>query len=336
MKLPADKVAKLRAAYEGTTVCVTGGAGFIGGHLVDVLMAVGATVRVIDDLSNSSVDHLAGLMELEPDRLTFIHGSILDDESLAEACDGAKVIFHLGALGSVPRSMAEPQRTWSVNATGTLRILEAARAAKAQRVVLAASSSAYGDQLELPKVETMAIRPMSPYATSKIAGEQLLATWSRCYGLSTVALRYFNVFGPRQPADSAYAAVVAAFAKALLSGQPPKIYGDGAQTRDFTFVANAVLATLLAGSSPNKLMGEVFNIGTGRRISVLDLAVTLAKLTGNPHIQPSFLPEREGDVKHSQADITLARQTLGYEPVTGFEQGLEETIEWVKRTMATA
>ena len=336
MKLPADKVAKLRAAYEGTTVCVTGGAGFIGGHLVDVLMAVGATVRVIDDLSNSSVEHLAGLMELEPDRLTFIHGSILDDESLAEACDGAKVIFHLGALGSVPRSMAEPQRTWSVNATGTLRILEAARAAKAQRVVLAASSSAYGDQLELPKVETMAIRPMSPYATSKIAGEQLLATWSRCYGLSTVALRYFNVFGPRQPADSAYAAVVAAFAKALLSGQPPKIYGDGAQTRDFTFVANAVLATLLAGSSPNKLMGDVFNIGTGRRISVLDLAVTLAKLTSNPHIQPSFLPDREGDVKHSQADITLARQTLGYEPVTGFEQGLEETIEWVKRTMATA
>ncbi len=336
MKLPADKVARLRSNYEGRTVCVTGGAGFIGGHLVDALMAVGARVRVIDDLSNSNLEHLAGLIELEPDRLTFVHGSILDDESLAQACDGVHTIFHLAAIGSVPRSMAQPQRSWSVNATGTVRVLEAARNAKAQRVVLAASSSAYGDQVELPKVETMTIRPMSPYAVSKIAGEQLLATWSRCYGLSTVSLRYFNVFGPRQPADSAYAAVVAAFATALLAGHAPKIYGDGAQTRDFTFVSNAVLATLLAGASTTKLLGEVVNIGTGRRISVLDLAQSLAKLVGVPHIQPAFVPEREGDVKHSQADIALAKQLLGYEPVTSFEAGLEETVAWVKRTMATA
>jgi nucleoside-diphosphate-sugar epimerase len=334
MKLPADKVSRLRTFYEHRGVCVTGGAGFIGGHLIDVLMAVGAKVTVIDDLSNSSLDHLSSLMELEPDRLRFVHGSILDDESLADAIKGCKTIFHLGALGSVPRSVEQPQRTWSVNATGTVRVLDIARRYQVDRVVLAASSSAYGDQIELPKVETQPPKPMSPYALSKLAAEQAMATWSRTYGLSTVSLRYFNIFGPRQSADNAYAAVVAAFAKALLHGQAPKIYGDGLHTRDMTFVANAVLATLLAGSSPAKLMGEAINVGTGQRVTIHDLALKMAAACGMPHLHPTFLPERAGDVTHSLADITLAKQLLGYEPVATLDEGLLETIEWFKRSYA--
>jgi len=334
MKLPADKVAKLRSFYEGRGVCVTGGAGFIGGHLVDSLLSLGASIRVIDDLSNSNLEHLAGLIELEPERVRFVHGSVLDDEALAEAFEGCKTAFHLAALGSVPRSIQEPQRTWSVNATGTLRVLEAARVVKADRVVFASSSAVYGDQPELPKVETQAPSPMSPYAASKLAAEHLLSVWARCYGLSGVSLRYFNVFGPRQPADSAYAAVVAAFVKALLAGEQPVVYGDGQQTRDLTYVSNAVLATLLAGATPTRLAGQAVNIGTGRRVSILELATGLAQQCGVPHVQPSFQPDRAGDVKHSQADIALAKQLLGYEPVATLEDGLSDTVEWFRRSLA--
>ncbi|HYE61657.1 MAG TPA: NAD-dependent epimerase/dehydratase family protein [Phycisphaerales bacterium] len=336
MKLPADKVARLRSVYSGQTVCVTGGTGFIGGHLVDALVSLGATVSVIDDLSNSTLEHLSGLIELEPERVRFTHASILDDDALADAAQGAQIILHLAALGSVPRSMLEPQRYWSVNATGTLRVLEAARKVSARRVVFAASSSAYGDQPTLPKVETQPLNPLSPYAASKIAGEQLLSVWARCYGLSTVSLRYFNVFGPRQPADSAYAAVVAAFAKALIAGEPPTIYGDGAQTRDFTYVSNAVLATLLAGASQAPLSGQVLNVGTARRISIAELATIMAQQTGQPHLQPAHKPERAGDVKHSLADISAARQLIGYEPVATLEEGLAETVEWYRRSLAGA
>jgi nucleoside-diphosphate-sugar epimerase len=336
MKLPADKVSRLRSAYSGKSVCVTGGTGFIGGHLVDALVSMGANVRVIDDLSNSTLEHLAGLIELEPDRVRFVHGSVLDDEAVAAAVEGCQVIFHLAAVGSVPKSIEEPQRTWSVNATGTLRVLQAARKAGVQRVMLAASSSAYGDQPTLPKVETMTPSPLSPYALSKLSAEYMMSVWAHCYGLSTVALRYFNIFGPRQSADSAYAAVVAAFTKALLAGEPPVIYGDGSQTRDLTYVSNAVLATLLAGASTNKLTGQVMNIGTGRRVSILELATLLAQQCGVPHVQPIFKPERAGDVKHSLADVTLAKQLLGYEPVAMLEDGLGETVEWFKRTFAGA
>ncbi len=336
MKLPADKVAKLRTFYEGREVCVTGGAGFIGGHLCDALLSLGAGIRVIDDLSNATLEHLAGLVDLEPERVRLVHGSILDDDALKDAVRGCQTVFHLAALGSVPRSIEQPQRTWSVNATGTLRVLEAARAAKAQRVVFAASSSAYGDQIELPKVENQPGRPLSPYAASKLAGEHLMSVWAHCYGLSTVSLRYFNIFGPRQAADSAYAAVVAAFAKALLAGEAPTIYGDGSQTRDLTFVSNAVLATLLAGASPAKLTGNVINIGTGRRVSVAELATLMARQTGLPHLQPAYRAERAGDVKHSLADISQARQLLGYDPVAALEEGLSETIDWYKRALAGA
>jgi nucleoside-diphosphate-sugar epimerase len=334
MKLPADRVAKLRAFYEGRAVCVTGGAGFIGGHVVDVLLGVGATVSVIDDLSNSTLEHLSPHIELEPDHVKFVHGSILDDEALDEAVDGCRTIIHLAAMGSVPRSLEQPQRTWSVNATGTLRVLEAARRAKCERVVAASSSSVYGDQPGLPKVESMAPMPLSPYAASKLAGEHLMSVWSKCYGLSTASLRYFNVFGPRQPADSAYAAVVAAFVKRLVNGEAPRIHGDGQQTRDMTFVSNAVLATLLAGSCAAPLAGEVINVGTGQRVSMAELATRLAKVCGVPHVQPVFGAARAGDVLHSLADISRARQVLGYEPVASLEDGLAETADWFRRAYA--
>lgn len=336
MKLPADKVAALRSAYQGREVCVTGGAGFIGGHLVDALHALGARVRVLDDLSNSTLEHLSGLIELDPDHVRFVHGSVLDDEAVSDAIASRAIVFHLAAVGSVPRSIEQPQRTWSVNATGTLRVLEAARAADATRVVIASSSSVYGDQPELPKVESMPLRPRSPYAASKAAVEHLAGAWSQSYGLSTACLRYFNVFGPRQAADNAYAAVVAAFAKRLLSGMPPVIYGDGSATRDFTYVSNAVLATLLAGCAKGPLNGQAMNVGTGSRISIGDLAVEMAKLAGAPQVTPKYSEARIGDVAHSMADIGRAKQLLGYEPVATIQQGLADTLEWYKGTFQGA
>jgi nucleoside-diphosphate-sugar epimerase len=335
MRFPAETVAALRRHYEGRHALVTGGAGFIGGHLVDGLLAAGASVAVIDDLSNSTLDHLAELIELEPDRVRFIHGSILDDDAVADAAEGADAVFHLAAMGSVPRSIEEPQRAWSVNATGTLRVLEGARAAGTRRIVFAASSSAYGDDPSLPKVETQMPRPMSPYAASKLAGEHLMAVWARSYGLSTVSLRYFNIFGPRQPGDSAYAAVIAAFTRRRLAGERPVIYGDGQQSRDFTSVTNAVLATMLAGSSPAPLAGEVLNIGTGRRVTLreLDTLITARVDSGAPE-PPVFEPARPGDVRHSLADISRAQEVLGYTPIATLEQGLDETVAWYRQQMA--
>jgi len=350
MKFPADMVERLRRHYEGRPVCVTGGAGFIGGHLVDALLSVGASITVIDDLSSSTLDHIAGLMELEPERIRFVHGSILDDDAVADAVDGARTVFHLAAIGSVPRSVAEPQRSWSVNATGTVRILEAARriwaptlgsgaverAGAGERVVFAASSSAYGDDPAMPKVESQVPRALSPYAASKLAGEHLMSSWSRSYGISTMSLRYFNVFGPRQPADSAYAAVIPAFAHRLLAGEPPVIYGDGRQSRDFTNVANAVLATLLAGASDKPLAGEVANVGVGKRVTLLELARLMAERCGVPHLKPELRAVRAGDVPHSMADVGRAKELLGYVPIATLEDGLDETIAWYKREMAAA
>lgn len=333
-------MAPLRAAFEDRRVCLTGGAGFIGGHLLDALLAAGAQVVVIDDLSNAAAGHVAEMVELSPDRCRFVHGSILDDEALAEAAVGAfgawgkppaEVIFHLAAIGSVPRSIEEPQRTWAVNTTGTVRVLEQARAIGAGRIVFAASSSAYGDSDRLPKVETMLPQALSPYGASKLAGESLMHAWARSFGMSTVSLRYFNVFGPRQPADSAYAAVVAAVADRLLTGQAPIIYGDGRQTRDFTYVANVVLATLQAGASRRPLAGEVINIGTGRQTSVRQLADTMAAIIGAKAGEAEMRPERTGDVRHSLADIGRARELLGYEPFATLEQGLEETVAWFRQ-----
>ncbi|MCC6660517.1 MAG: GDP-mannose 4,6-dehydratase [Phycisphaerales bacterium] len=342
MKLPADTVVRLRPAYEGRNVCVTGGAGFIGGHLVDTLLALGAAITVIDDLSNSTVTHLAELIDLEPDRVRFVQGSILDDDALAEAVEGCRTVFHLAALGSVPQSVAEPQRNWSVNATGTVRVLEHARRVRAARVVFAASSSAYGDDPTVPKLESMLPRPMSPYAASKLAGEAVMLAWAKSYGLSTISLRFFNIFGPRQSADSAYAAVIAAFAKALLQGEPPVVFGDGRQSRDFTNVANAVFAMLLAGMSDKPLAGEVVNVGTGRRVNLLELAEMMAQIVAKDSSaagdiaapQVVFKPERAGDVKHSLADLTRARDLIGYTPLVPIEKGLEETMAWYRQSLA--
>lgn len=334
MKLPSDIVARLRPFYEGRRVCITGGAGFIGGHLADALLALGASITIIDDLSNADASHIAELMELDAERIRFLHASILDDEALVEATDGARSIFHLAALGSVPKSIEAPQRTWSVNATGTVRVLEAARRGRAERVIFSASSSAYGDDPTLPKVETALPRPISPYAVSKLAGEGLMYAWARSYAVSTVSLRYFNIFGPRQSADSAYAAVIAAFAKRLLNHEAPVIFGDGGHSRDFTFVSNAVLANLLAGASPKPLAGEVVNIGTGTRIDLLELARTMAELCSAPHLAPVHEPDRAGDVRHSQADLSRARELLGYQPVTTLRDGLEETVAWYRELYA--
>ncbi|MCL4741719.1 MAG: NAD-dependent epimerase/dehydratase family protein [Phycisphaerales bacterium] len=327
MKLPADAVAAIRSRLAGRRVCVTGGAGFIGGHLVDCLVSVGASVTVIDDLSNSNLDHLAGLIEVEPTRVRFVQGSILEDLALADALEGCSLVFHLAAVGSVQRSVESPERSWAVNATGTLRVLEAARAASIRRVVFAASSSAYGDTERLPKVEAMPSMPRSPYAASKLAGEHLLTAWAAAFGMDTISLRYFNVFGPRQPADSAYAAVVPAFARRVLSGHRPVIYGDGEQSRDFTFVANAALATLLAGTSERSFTGEVVNVGSGRRVSILALARLIAERCGRADLVPEHRPARAGDVRHSLADLTRARDLLGYQPFAPLEVGLDETIE---------
>lgn len=336
MKLPADKFARLRAFYHGRHVLVTGGAGFIGGHLCDALVSLGALTTVIDDLSNSTLEHLAGLIEMEPEKVRFVHGSILDDEAVADAADDARTIFHLAALGSVPRSIDYPQRTWSVNATGTLRILEAAKIHGVERVILTSSSSVYGDDPRLPRVETHLPRPLSPYAASKLAGESLNSVWAKCYGISTVSLRFFNVFGPRQNANSAYAAVIATFARRLLAGEPPVIYGDGQQTRDFTYVDDAVLGLLLAGASKNPLAGEAVNIGAGRATSVAQLAALMIERAEIGGIRPTFEAPRKGDVAHSLADWSAARDLLGFEPTTSLEAGLDETLKWYRATLARA
>lgn len=334
LRLPQEWVSRLRPRFEGQRVCVTGGAGFIGGHLVDALLSLGCRIAVLDDLSNATADHLAGLIDIEPDRVRFVHGSILDDAALADAISGSTSVFHLAALSSVPRSIAEPERSYAVNTIGTMRVAEASRRAGVRRLVYSASSSAYGASEKLPKLESDPPAPVSPYAASKLAGEEIMLAWAASYGLSTVSLRYFNIFGPRQPADSPYSAVIAVFARRLLAGQSATIFGDGSQSRDFTYVANAVLANLLAGATDKPLAGEVVNIGTGVRIDLLTLHRRLAEGCGVPHLEPRHEPARTGDVRHSLADIARARELLGYTPIVDFEQGLAESLEWYRSVYA--
>ncbi len=308
--------------YHDLPVCVTGGAGFIGSHLVDALVERGAKVAVIDDLSNGRVENIEHLAK----RIQFVKGSILDEDALREAASGSRLIFHEAALGSVPMSVENPAQFHEVNATGTLRVLEEARRQGTQRVVYAASSSAYGESETLPKRETDVPAPLSPYAATKLAGEDLVRAYANCYEIDGVSLRYFNIFGPRQRADSAYAAVVPAFIEAILSGKPAIIYGVGGQTRDFTFVGNAVHANLLAGCLAQPLRGAVMNIACGERYSLLDLLRTIARILGQKP-RAEHRPVRAGDVRHSQADISTARQLIGYDVTVGFEEGLRETIE---------
>lgn len=328
MRLPAEVVAQLRGRFEGQRVCVTGGAGFIGGHLLDALLSLGASVVVIDDLATSTAEHLASLIDLEPDRVRFIHGSILEPAALAEAVAGCSCVMHLAALGSVPRSIKQPERTIAVNTTGTVRVLAAARAADVSRVVLASSSSVYGDSETLPKHERMPTQPLSPYAASKASAETFACAWSRAFGLSTVCLRFFNVFGPRQSADSEYAAVIPAFAKAILDGTAPMIFGDGEQSRDFTYVDNAVLAVLRAAASPTPLAGEVINVAAGEQLTINDLATRMAELLGAASLAPKHVEARAGDVKHSRASLERAGELIGYAPIVSTSDGLAETCKW--------
>ena len=300
---------------------VTGGAGFIGSHLADGLLSAGWRVRLLDDFSSgreANVAHLDGSVEL-------LRGDLRDAELLARALSGVEVVFHQGAVPSVPRSVAEPERTNDVNVTGTLRVLEAARRAGARRVVFAASSSVYGDTPALPKVETMPPCPLSPYALQKYAGERYCQLFHGLYGLETVALRYFNVYGPRQDPNSEYAAVIPRFARACLAGEAPLVFGDGEQTRDFTFVGDAVAANLLAADAA-RAAGQVMNVAGGRRVSLNQLLREIRSLTG-ARVEARYQPPRPGDVRDSLADLSRARELLGYEPKVDLRTGLARTIE---------
>jgi len=316
-------------AFRDTRVLVTGGAGFIGSHLCEALTQLGVRVVVLDDLSGGTDANLRGMPRVE-----LVRGSILDQNLLLRAIQGCRWVFHEAALGSVPQSLRQPRLYYDVNVTGTLNVLEAARVNRVQRVVYAASSSAYGDSPVLPKSETMPPSPRSPYAASKLAGEGLMRAYSASFGIDTASLRYFNIFGPRQNANSAYAAVIAAFAKSLFGGHRPTIFGDGEQSRDFTFVHNAVHANLLAARCEKPLGGDVVNVGTGHRLSVNELALKMAEHLGKPDLKPAHEPDRPGDVKHSLADLTAAHRLIGYEPIVSFDEGLAATLKWYESSSA--
>jgi UDP-glucose 4-epimerase len=320
---------KLHAtAFDAASVVVTGGTGFIGSHLVDALSILGARITVIDDLSGSDGSNISHLKNI-----TLIKASILDAAALAKAMHGAKFVFHLAAMVSVPASVANPAIYHRVNTDGTVHVLDAARKANVQRVMFSASSSAYGDSEVVPKIETMPPLSRSPYAATKVAGEQYIRAYASSFDIDTVSLRYFNIFGPRQNANSAYAGVIAAFARMLLSGQQPTITGDGKATRDFTFVHNAVHANLLAARHKTKLGGDVFNIATARSCTITELATKMAELLGRSDLSPKFIDPRPGDVKHSLADLSKSRAELGFEPIVQFEDGLRATVEWYRDSL---
>lgn len=301
---------------------VTGGAGFIGSNMVRALLEQGSAVRVLDNLSTGRRENLAGL---EPN-VEFQVGDLRDEAAVARAVAGVRYVLHVGALSSVSRSVQDPAATHGANITGTLNILLAARDAGVERVVLASSSSVYGNTPVLPKREDMPPWPLSPYALSKLAGEHYLRLFHELYGLATFSLRYFNVFGPRQDPQSEYAAVIPRFITALRHGRSPVIYGDGRQTRDFTFVEDVVSANLCCCRAPADAAG-VFNVAWGNRISVNDLAVLLAKILGSDR-RPVYEPARPGDVRDSQADSSRAQNILGWTPRVPFEDGLRRTVEW--------
>ncbi len=304
------------------TFLVTGGAGFIGSHIVDELVRRGERVRVLDDFSTGKRENLASVAH----RVELKGGDIRDVATVKAAMLGVDYVLHQAALPSVPRSVADPMTTNEVNVTGTLNVLMAAREANVKRVVYASSSSVYGNNPTLPKREDMSTNPLSPYAVSKLAGENYCRAFHQVYGLPMVALRYFNVFGPRQDPASQYSAVIPRFIASLLRGEPPTIYGDGTQSRDFTYVANVVQANLLA-CHREEAVGQVINVACGERYTLLDLCRELAELTGKT-FQPTFAPPRAGDVKHSMAAIDRARQLLDYAPDVGWREGLLGTAEW--------
>jgi nucleoside-diphosphate-sugar epimerase len=316
--------------WRGLDVLVTGGAGFIGSHLVDALVERGSRVRVLDDLSTGRRENLAAVLE----RIELVEGDIRDPEACRRAAEGVRVVLHQAALGSVPRSMEDPATTIAVNVSGTANVFAAARRSTreggAARVVYASSSSVYGDSEALPKREGEEGRPLSPYALSKAMDEELAQVFGTAFGMELVGLRYFNVYGPRQDPAGPYAAVVPRFFAACRAGEAPLIHGDGEQSRDFTYVADAVAANLLAAAAPAAACGRAYNVAGGRRSTINELAAEIRHLTrawAGPCPEPVHADTRPGDVRHSLADLTAARDALGYEPRVPLPEGLARTAE---------
>lgn len=306
---------------------VTGGAGFIGSHIAQALISGGARVRVID---NFSTGHRENLEEIRGD-FDFHEASLADEESLNRALADVELVFHEAAIPSVPRSVKDPAETHVACVDATFSLLNAARTRGVRRIVYAASSSVYGDQQTLPKTEEMRPDPLSPYAVAKLVGEYYCQVFTRAYNLETVCLRYFNVFGPRQDPSSEYSGVISRFTSALLSNERPVIYGDGEQSRDFTFIADVVAGNLLAAET-TKGIGQVMNLARGDRITLNKLLETLKRITGRTDVEVEYREPRAGDVRHSQADVTRARELLGFEPRVGLEEGLQQTIDWWKQS----
>lgn len=310
---------------------VTGGAGFIGSHLTAALLACGARVRVIDNLSTGYRENLA---EVDGD-IDFVNASITDPGSLRHALEDVELVFHEAAIPSVPRSVNSPLETHESSVNGTFALLLEARDQRVRRVIYAASSSAYGDQPDSPKRESMRPDPLSPYAVAKLVGEYYCQVFTRSYGLETVSLRYFNVFGPRQDPSSEYSGVISRFMRALQTGERPVIYGDGEQSRDFTYISNVVDANLRAAEA-SAVVGKVINIGNGKSVTINELLHTLKKLTGKQNVTPEYRDARPGDVRHSLADLSLAKSLLGYTPQVGLEEGLRLTLDWWKSSRFSA
>lgn len=306
-------------------VLVTGGAGFIGSNLAEELIRQGAKVCIIDNLVTGFRENLEEI----PGDFEFIEGDINDAGSLSRAIDGVEIVFHQAALPSVPRSVDDPVETHNMCVNATFNLLVKAKEVGVKRFIYAASSSAYGDQPTLPKVETMRPDPLSPYAAAKLVGELYCRAFNSVYGLETYSLRYFNVFGPRQNPSSMYSGVISRFIDALMTGQQPVIYGDGEQSRDFTYVANVVDANIKAAQAKG-CSGETMNIANGMRITLNQLLETLRKITGKVDVNADYQQARRGDVKHSQADKRLAVECIGYQEIVGLEEGLRKTIEWWK------
>jgi UDP-glucose 4-epimerase len=307
-------------------ILVTGGAGFIGSHLVEALLAEGFEVRVVDNLSTghrSNLAHVEGSYD-------WIEGDLADFDVCQRAVRGVTHVFHQAAIPSVPRSIREPVSSHGSGPTATLNLLEAARRAGVQRFMFAASSSAYGETTELPKHEAMLPQPLSPYAAGKLASEAYVSVYAQTMGLDGVSLRYFNIFGPRQDPSSPYSGVISLFTQRMCNGLCPTIFGDGTQTRDFTYVGNVVAANLAALRHPRPLSGAVYNVGTGRRISLLDLVAAINMILGT-NLKPEFQSARAGDVHDSQASLDRIRQVLGYQPIVDFEEGLRRSLESLRR-----
>jgi UDP-N-acetylglucosamine/UDP-N-acetyl-alpha-D-glucosaminouronate 4-epimerase len=302
---------------------VTGGAGFIGSHIAEALAARGASVRVIDNLSTGHLENIEAIGA----KVDFIRGDLADEATVRKVVEDVEIIFHEAALPSVPRSVANPRETHLACVDGTFNLLLAAKETRVRRLIYAASSSAYGDQPTLPKVESMRPEPLSPYAAAKLVGEYYCQVFTRSYNFETICLRYFNVFGPRQDPGSPYSGVVSRFIDFLRRGERPLIYGDGEQTRDFTYIANAVDANLLAAEA-DKGIGEVINVANGEQVSINELFRRLKEITGRDDIEPEYKETRTGDILHSLADISRARELLGYAPKVGLAPGLQATAEW--------